>query len=222
MLTRQDVPLSLTVTSAWDARHVASAAAGIEQVLAEHTAPLARLTRCRMILAGLGEDMTGRDWPARLLAFLFRFRAGPFTLAVHRLTGERPVVETIPGTEREYRLTAAELHALAVIAEDDLYGWERWGWMRVGGLDVAKVWLRIVPARIGGWDSDAFTRIRKGEPCGQVLPGLTRADRGGTSVWPCDPAVIGAASLRTVTGTPFGFAGEQVTAALCGRLSGSC
>lgn len=222
MLTTQtDTSLSLPETGvAWGARHAASAAAGLEQALQDCTPPVARLERCRRILIDLGEDMSGRDWPARLLAFALRYRTGPFTYLMHRLTGERPAVETIRGTEQEYQLNAQEIHALGVMSEAGMRGWERWAWMRIGEVDVAKVRLRLIPARIGGWAGEPFTRIREGTPCGEVLPGLHRADRAGASVWPCNPAVIGAATLRTATGTPFGFAGEQVTGAACNLLSG--
>jgi hypothetical protein len=162
-------------------------------------------------------DMTGPRWPADLLAWLAVNRPGPFTWTMIRLTGEAPRLETIPGSEHERRATGAEAAALGVLDQAGLWIWERTALLLMGTTIAAEVSLRVQPARLG---DDELARIRKGEPCGQVIPGLVRASRAGKSAWPADPAVTSAAVLQRPTGTPFGFAGELVTAGLCARLSG--
>lgn len=216
MSARSDTSLPPLVTA------VEGAARDCEAILQACTPPVARLSGCRHILAEqLGWDMTGRGWAAELLGFLLAHRAGPATWLVHRLTGERPEIETIEGSEQEYRLPGGELDSLAVLDEAGLYGWERRGLMLAGTTVAAEVRLRLVPARLpGGWDGDDFAMIRKGVPCGEVIPGLTRTCRRGRVHWPEDPSATGAAVLTRPDGTAFGFANERFSRGLCARLAG--
>jgi hypothetical protein len=219
MLTHPETPLILSVdTAAVVNRRITAAAADCDAILAAHSPPVAKLSCLRGILAEqLDMDMTGPGWPARLLGFLARHRPGPFTWTMIRLTGETPRIDTIPGSERERRATGAEADALAVLDEAGLWVWERRGLLTLGTTIAAEVSLRVLPARLA---DEEMARIRKGEPCGQVIPGLVRAHRGGVTAWPADPAVVSAAVLQRPTGRPFGFAGELVTAGVCGRLAG--
>ena len=194
------------------------AAQDCERVLAGHSPPVAKLSCIRGILAEqLDMDMTGPAWPAELLGFLARVRTGPFTWTMIRLTGQAPRIETVPGSERERRATGAEAAALAVTGEAGLWVWERTGLLQLGTTIAAEVSLRVLPSRLG---PDELARIRKGEPCGQVIPGLVRASRDGRVTWPRDPSVRSRAVLQRPAGEPFGFAGELVTAEACRRMAG--
>jgi hypothetical protein len=227
--TRSAHPLTLSATATAAAAaeqalgelKVRTAARACDALLAAHSPPVAKLSGLRHVLADqLSMDLAGRGWPADVLGFLFRHRPGPFTLTLHRLTGIAPRVEPIDGSETERRLTGAEAETLNVLDTAGLWCWERRGLMLVGTTVAAEVTLRIVPARIGGWDGQPMARIRKGEPCGQVIPGLARIGRAGTATWPADPAVLGGAVLTSAAGIPFGFAGERGTAGLIQRLAG--
>jgi hypothetical protein len=200
---------------------VRAAARQCDQLLAAHSPPVAKMSGLRHILSDrLSMDMNSRGWPADVLGFLFRHRPGPFTLTMHRLTGIAPRVEPIdPADGTERRLTGAEAETLGVLDTAGLWCWERRGLMMIGTTIAAEVSIRLVPARIGGWDGQPLARIRKGEPCGQVIPGLARIGRAGTATWPADPAALGAAVLTSAAGRPFGFAGERVTAGLIARLA---
>lgn len=156
---------------------------------------------------------------AMMLGWLLAHRAGPLTRAVAALAGGPVRIEADPASERVYRLTAAEAADLGIADGDAAEGWERRGLMLAGGTVAAAVRLRLVPALLGGMDGPVMRRIRAGEPCGQVLPGLCRAGRtsrvhaGGD-----DPAVTAGAVLASV-GHRFGFAGEEITAQLVKQLA---
>jgi hypothetical protein len=213
ILSAPDLELTATMN-----RRVIAAAADCETVLAAHSPPVAKLSCLRGILAEqLDMDMHGPRWPADLLGWLARNRPGPFTWTMIRLTGEPPKIETVPGSEQERLVTEKEAAALGVADEPDLWVWERTGLLKLGTTIAANVTLRVLPSRVG---DDELSRMRKGEPCGQVIPGLIRTDRAGKVVWPGDPAVRSAAVLQR-PGGPFGFAGELVTAELCRRLAGA-
>jgi len=201
-----------------------AAAADIEEVLAACTPPVARISAIRSILAEqLGCDMAARGWAAELTGFLLRHRSGSFTWALMRLTGERARVDPIEGSEAERRATGAEAAALGVPDEAGLRVWERRGLLMLGTTVAAEVHLRVMPARLpDGWDGDALAAIRKGQPCGLVIPGITRHGRAGQVTWPADPAALGSAVLR---GGPdqvaFGLSGERVGKGLIGRMLGA-
>ena len=205
-----DTSLSLPVTATLNLRQV-QAAADAERVLACLSPPVAKLSCLRQICRDqLDMDMTSPGWPARLLGWLAQTRTGPFTWTMIRLTGKPPVIETIPGSERERRATGPEAAVLGAG-----WIWERAGRLVLGGTAAAEVSLRLRPDLLG---SDEMARIAKGEPCGQVIPGLARTARTGQACWPGDPAVRSAATLTRPSAGPFGFAGELVTAAACARL----
>lgn len=200
------------------------AAADVEAVLAACTPPVARISAVRSILVGqLSYDMAARGWAAELVGFLLRHRPGSFTWALMRLTGEQARVDPVEGSEAERRATGAEAEALGVLDEAGLWVWERRGLLMLGTTVAAEVHLRVLPARLpDGWDGDALSAIRKGQPAGLVIPHLTRQQRTGVTAWPADPAVLGAAVLH---GGPeqvaFGLAGERVSKALVARLLGA-
>ncbi len=212
------------VLSARRALALGRAAADVEAALASPAPPVARLAEIRHLLAEqLGYDMNARGWAATVLAFLFRHRPGPFTWALMRLTGETARVDPVgdpDGIER--RVTGAEAVALGVLDEPGLWIWERSGLLMLGATVAAEVRLRVLPARLPeGWDGDAIAAIRKGQPCGLVIPDITRHDRAGAATWPGDPAALGGAVLH---GGPdqvtFGLSGERVTRGLATRLAG--
>ena len=222
MLSQTGHPASLELAAAQNLA-VVRAARDCAAAIAAYTPPVARRSMIRQILAEqLGWDMTRPGWPADMLGFLLREVPVPFTLMAARLTGETPRVEPDGPTEgAERRCTGAEAQALAVLDTGALWLWERAGTMILGRTVAGQVRLRLAPARIpGGWDGDELARIRKGEPCGQVIPGLVRALRAGRVHWPAAPAVDGGALLQRATGTPFGFADEQIGPALIERLAG--
>lgn len=181
------------------------------RLLASPSPPAAVLSGIRHVLADqLSLDLDrGPAGTALLLAWLLRHRPGPFTPAAARLAGADVIV--IPGGDRgrERRLTGAEATGLGICDMEGLRCWERDGLMVTATLTVAAVRLVVVPARIGGWDGEPFARIRGGEPCGQVLPGLSRCGRRAFCAWPEDPAVTASAALRNSTG--IGWCSEQVT-----------
>jgi hypothetical protein len=205
------------VLSDADAR-VAAAAADVEHVLAGHSPPVAKLSAIRQLLdEQLGLDMHAPGWPALLLGFLFRHRPGPFTWSLIRLTGQRPRVEPLEppgGTLR--RVTGSEAETLGVADTAALTIWERHGLMLLGRDVAAEVRLRVVPSRVG---DAAMARIMAGEPCGEVIRGLTRRDRASAVAWPAEPPVTGSAVLAGPAGQPFGLAGEQCTPWLISRLA---
>ena len=215
MLSQTDHWLSLSAVAGWDISLVEAA----DAALAAHTPPIARMSAIRSLLSErAGMNVCRRGWPADVLGWLLAARR-PFAWALLQLTGEIPRVEPIDGSEAERRLSETEATALGVVDEDSLWCWERRGLLRVGTTIAAEVQLRVVPARIGGWDGEEVALLKKGLPCDEVVPGLVRADRQGKVSWPADPAVLGAAVLRTATGTAFGFTEERVTAGLVSRLA---
>jgi hypothetical protein len=223
----RSVSTSPGVISLADARAAAAvvndgvlrAAADCEIALRRHQPAPARLSQCRSILyEQLGLDMSGRGWPARLLAFLLRNRSGPFTWAVGRLTGDTPRIET--ASELEYRLSGTEAIALNVLDEACLYAWRRDAIMFAGDTPAAAVQLRITPGRIGGWRGREFAAIRGGVPCGMVLPDLLRTDRDGIVDWPGGEVPVTGHAMLSTDAIPFGFSRECVTGALIDRLSG--
>lgn len=172
----------------------------------------AKLSGLRSILAEqCNMNMTGPGWPAILLGFLLAYRAGPFTWVLQRLTGEVPRVEPIGLSEVTRMLTGAEALALGVRDPAEHHLWERRGLILLGTTVAGGVDLRLVPARIGGWEGEEMALIRKGVPCGQVIRDLTHAVRQAETRWPAGPAVTGSAVLRDAAAIPFGFAAEHVT-----------
>jgi hypothetical protein len=219
MLPQCTDPLTLSdATARQYARHD-GAATCITLLLARGVHPAAMWAGIRKILQGQ-VDFDPPYTPAgdaQVLAWLLRNLPGPFTAVAAAITGRDIRVEPDHDSEREYRLPGGEAIALAVLDSDALRGWERRGLMMAGALPVARVRLRLVPSRLpGGWDGDDFALIRKGEPCGAVLPGLTRTCQTAITGWPRDPAVTGHAILTT--GLRFGFADEDVTADLIRHL----
>jgi hypothetical protein len=153
----------------------------------------------------------------QVLAWLLRHRPGPFTPFLAAVTGSEITAEPLPPAEgTEYRLDGDESVRLHVLDVDALRGWGRHALLRAGELICARVRLRVVPARVGG---EAMSRLRDGEPCGAVIPGLVRADRDAQSWWPAWPPVTAGAVLQNAAGGPFGFADEQLTPALLTHLA---
>lgn len=202
------------------ARYASMPALGdIDRLLASGTPPPAVLSGLRHIL---GEQLgittpPGPAGVADMIRWLLRLRPGPFTPLAAALAGEPARIETIPGSGRERRLTAAEASRLRLPGRTRLTGWERSGLMIAGTTICAEVRLLIAPRLLG--DDEALALIRKGQPCGTVLPGLIRAQTRAVLAWPGDPAVTGHADLLTAAGRPFGQAAERVTAALCRRVA---
>lgn len=210
------------VAAALDQR-AARAARDCDAILAAARAmPAFKLSRLRSILAEQCDmDMTGPGWPAGVLGFLLAYRAGPFSRVLQRLTGEVLRVEWIDLAEVKRTLTGGEVLALGVRDHAESHMWERRGLLHLGAMVAAEISLRVVPARIGGWEGEEMALIRKGIPCEQVVHGLTRAVRHAEIRWPAEPAVTGSAVLRDPAGIPFGFTAEQVTKDLIGALGAS-
>lgn len=216
MLSQAGHCLSPSAAAGWDIGLVEAA----DAALAAHTPPIARMSAIRSLLSErAGMDVCRRGWPADVLGWLLAARPGPFAWALLQLTGEIPRVEPIGGSEAERRLSETEATALGVVDEDSLWCWERRGVLRVGATIASEMHLRVVPARIGGWDGEELALLKMGVPCDEVVPGLVRAGRQGKVSWPADPAVLGTAVLRTAPGTAFGFTEERVTAGLVRRLT---
>jgi hypothetical protein len=154
------------------------------------------------------------DGTAWLLAWLLRNRTQPFTPVLRALTGCEIRAETIPGSDGGRRLTGAQAVALNVLDEAGFAGWTRRAY-QVGGTTIcSETELILLPSRIGGPEMD---RIKAGEPCGRVIPGLVRTSRLGRDCWPADPAVLGGALLQ-VAGRGIGLSRERVTAELIKRI----
>ena len=198
------------------------AAHAVDRLLTARMPPGETWAAIRRVLrahAGMDPPATAAG-AAQVVAWLLRHRPGSFTAFLAAVTGVPARAPTVEGTEREYRLSGAESIALRVLDIDTLRGWERTAILAAGAMAAATVRLRVVPARIGGWDGEAFTRIRAGEPCGAVIPGLVRAGRSAQSWWPTWPPVTAHAVLQAAAGGPFGFADEQVTPDLIRYLAG--
>jgi hypothetical protein len=204
------------------------AAADISRLVAAARVPGTRIPPAG-VWAGIRRVLEGqltfcppytRGGDAQVLGWCLRHRPGSFTLLADAVTGTGPVVEPDEGWSdgRDYRLPGGEASALGYLADAaSMTGWERRGTMIAGRLVVAAVRLRVVPARLSG---DELARIRKGEPCGQVIPGLTRTLRSAVVSWPGDPAVTAHAVLARPGGQLFGLADEDVAPGLVDHLAG--
>jgi hypothetical protein len=194
------------------------ALAVIDRLITSGAPPPAILSGLRSVLY----ERLGIETPqtpagvAGLLGHLLKLRPGPFTPVVGALTGETVRVDTIDGTEEDRRLTGAEARDLGVPDDDALPCFGRHGLMMAGTTVAARVQLIISPGQVG--DDEAVALIRKGIPCGAVLPGLTRVWRKARPLWPADPAVTARAVLHQ-DGRRFGFAAEHLTAGLVARLA---
>lgn len=201
------------------------ALADVEEVIrcgiSGRTPPVAVASGIRRILyEQLGMDLRhgGPAAAAMMAGWLLRHRPGPFTAAVQALAGGPVRIEQDPGSERVCQLPAAAAVALGRDPDAELDCWERRGLMIAAGTVACAVRLRVVPALAGGMDGPVMRRIRAGEPCGRVLPGLARAARHARVHAGDDPAVTAGATLRVV-GHAFGFADEEVTGQLAKQLS---
>lgn len=190
----------------------------IRRLLESATPPPAVLSGLRHILAEQMGICTAPDaaGTADLLRWLLRLRPGPVTPLAERLAGRPARVETIPGSEQDRQLTAGEALRLGLRGPGRPGCWERSGLMIAGTTVIARVRLVIVPDQVG--DDEAIALIRKGAPCGTVLPGLARLWRQAAVCWPADPAVVSKAVLHT-EGCGFGFAGERFTAGFTARVA---
>jgi hypothetical protein len=177
------------------------------------------------IIAGLRDIMldrldvtvsTGPGGTAWLLTWLLRHRPGPFTPVIAAVTGCEVRAETIPGSDGEHRLTGAQAVALNVLDLASSAGWGRRAFQVAGTTVASETELILLPSRVG---KEALDRIKDGEPCGQVIPGLVRAGRLSRACWPGDPAVLGGATLQ-VAGRGIGLARERITAELIRRVTG--
>jgi hypothetical protein len=156
---------------------------------------------------------------AQVAAWLLRHRPGAFTTLLAAITGETVEARPQEGTDREYTLSGTEAVGLRVLDVADLHGWRRTSLLTAGHLACAAAELRLLPSRIGGWDGPDFERIRKGDPCGAVIPNLLRADRSAVSWWPTWPPVTAHAMLLSATGGPIGYADEKITPDLIAHLA---
>jgi hypothetical protein len=189
---------------------------------APHTNPADAWAAIRRVLhdhAGLRPPHTAAG-DAQVLAWLLRHRPGPFTPLLAAITGrDITTVQLEPADGIDYTLTGEESIRLRVLDTAALRGWGRSALLMAGDLLCARVRLRIVPARTGGPDSVPMKRLRAGEPCGTVFPGLVRTGRDAQSWWPAWPPVTASAVLQSPVAEPFGLADEQVTPDLLTWLS---
>lgn len=190
----------------------------IEQLItAADVPPAAILSGLRSVMAERQGIDTSPDpaGVADLLHWLLKQRTGPFTALAEALTGCPARVDPFDPGGTWRTLTAAEAGMLGTDPASPAACWERTGLLSAGTTIAAEVRLVLVPALAG--DDEAVELIRKGAPCGAVLPGLTRLLRTARC-WPADPPVTASAVLHT-RGTAFGFAGERVTAGLVSRVA---
>jgi hypothetical protein len=189
----------------------------IDQLLGSGTPPPAVLSGLRSLLYEHAGYETSQDpkGVTDLLGHLLRLRPGPFTALADAITGTGTRVDRI-AEPAERRITGAQAEQLGVPDSPTLTCVYMRGFMMAGTTVVAEVELDICPAQIG--DDEAVELIRKGVPCGAVLPGLTREYRRALECWPMDPALVSRAILHR-DGRRFGFAAERVDAGFIRRIA---
>lgn len=193
--------------------------ADIERLItAADTPPAAIWSGLHQILYEQNGIETGKNpgGVADLIHWLLKLRTGPFTALAEALTGAPARVDPFDPDGHWRTLTGAEASLLGVPPDEPLSCWERTGLLVAGTTVTAEVRLVVVPELAG--DDEAVALIRKGAPCGAVLPGLTRLFRTARACWPADPAVTASAALHT-RGQGFGFAAERVTSCFVSRVA---